>query len=158
MDTLFVVRNNRIRAFLFLTESSASNEPAVYKVVTPTTHKSSDPLPEDVIYRINTGAPLPLGTNTVIMVEDTRLVSTIKDEDGHDVEEQEVETLVSVPKGENVREPGSDTRKGDLALPKGTVLRSTGGEIGTLAFAGRREVESYLWQIDKFIDDAINDT
>ncbi|KAI0322530.1 MoaB/Mog domain-containing protein [Amylostereum chailletii] len=120
----------------------STDKPAVYKVVTSATHKTSDPLPSDMIYRINTGGPLPSGTDTIIMVEDTRLVRAIKDEDGHDVEEQEVETLVSVPKGENVREPGSDVRKGDLALQKGELLRSTGGEIGTLAFVGRKEVNA----------------
>ncbi|EEB93898.1 hypothetical protein MPER_07385 [Moniliophthora perniciosa FA553] len=72
------------------------------------------------------------------MVEDTRLVST--HEDG---EEKEVETLAQVPPGENVRSPGSDVRKGDLALQKGERITSAGGEIGTLAFVGRREVEVY---------------
>lgn len=74
------------------------------------------------------------------MVEDTRLISATKDEEGNDEEEIEVETLVSVPAGENVRQPGSDVQEGDLVLPKGSLLRSTGGEIGTLAFVGRNEV------------------
>lgn len=85
------------------------------------------------------------------MVEDTRLVSSIKDEDGEDLEEAEVETLVEIPAGENVRAPGSDVRKGDLALQKGQIIHGTGGEIGTLVFVGRKEVyicpTPWLWSV-----------
>ena len=118
----------------------ASYKRGVYKVVSSATHNTRDPLPDGIIYRINTGGPLPAGTDTVIMVEDTKLVTAIKDEDGQDTEELEVETLVEVPEGENVRQPGSDVKQGDLVLQKGELLRSTGGEIGTLAFVGRSEV------------------
>ncbi|KAG5220933.1 molybdenum cofactor biosynthesis protein [Salix suchowensis] len=74
------------------------------------------------------------GTDAVIMVEDTTLVST--DASG---EEAEVETLAQVAPGENLRLPGSDARKGDLVLEKGQRLLASGGEIGTLAFVGRKE-------------------
>ncbi|KAI0053668.1 molybdenum cofactor biosynthesis protein [Auriscalpium vulgare] len=119
----------------------STEPPGVYKVVTPATHKLADPVPQGYIYRINTGAPLPAGTDAVIMVEDTRLVSSLKDEAGEDIEENEVEILVSVPLGDNVREPGSDVRQGDLALQQGDLLRSIGGEIGTLVFVGRKKVK-----------------
>lgn len=74
------------------------------------------------------------------MVEDTELVSTIKDANGEDFEESQVKTLVQVPKGDNVRLPGSDVRTGDLVLQKDDVITSLGGEIGTLTFVGRKEV------------------
>jgi gephyrin len=74
------------------------------------------------------------------MVEDTRLSATFKDGEGHDIDEKEVETLVQVPAGENVRAPGSDVKQGDLILCRGDIIRSAGGEIGTLAFVGRKEV------------------
>src|ERR1700729_4545274 len=118
----------------------ATDAPGLYKVVTSQTHSLSTPLAKDSIYRINTGGPLPTGANTVIMVEDTRLISTYKDADGSDGEEKEVETLVQIPVGENVREPGSDVKTGDLVLQKGEVITSIGGEIGTLAFVGRKKV------------------
>lgn len=76
------------------------------------------------------------------MVEDTKLISTHKYADGEDGEENEIETLAQVPVGENVRAPGSDVKKGDLALRKGEVITSVGGEIGTLAFVGRKEASS----------------
>lgn len=74
------------------------------------------------------------------MVEDTRLVSTHTGVEGQDGEEKEVETLAQIAVGENVREPGSDVQTGDLVLRKGEVITSLGGEIGTLAFVGRKEV------------------
>ncbi|KAJ7682020.1 MoaB/Mog domain-containing protein [Mycena polygramma] len=121
-----------------------STDPAgTYKVVTSQSHNIAATLPGDSVYRINTGGPLPAGTDTVIMVEDTRLVSTFKDAGGADGEEKEVECLVQVPAGENVRAPGSDVKKGDLVLQKGDIILSEGGEIGTLAFVGRKEVEVY---------------
>jgi hypothetical protein len=55
-------------------------------------------------------------------------------------EEDVVRTLAQVELGENVRKPGSDVRRGDLVLTAGTVLRGTGGEVGTLVFVGRKEV------------------
>ncbi|KAJ7066192.1 molybdenum cofactor biosynthesis protein [Mycena amicta] len=115
----------------------SSDHPGMYNVLISSTHTISNPLPAGSIYRINTGGPLPAGTDTVIMVEDTRLVSAV------DGEEKEVECLVQVPVGENVRAPGSDVRKGDLVLQKGDIISSGGGEIGTLTFVGRGDVEVY---------------
>ncbi|KAF9266182.1 hypothetical protein L218DRAFT_922674 [Marasmius fiardii PR-910] len=118
-----------------------SSSPAgTYKVITAKTHTLSQELPEGTIYRINTGAQLPAGTDAVIMVEDTRLVSTHKDDDD---DENEVETLAQVTPGENVRDPGSDVRKGDLVLQKGERITSAGGELGTLVFVGQRKVEVF---------------
>ncbi|CCM01747.1 uncharacterized protein FIBRA_03813 [Fibroporia radiculosa] len=121
----------------------STDPPGIYSVLTPRTHSTADTLPTGTIFRINTGAPLPAGADTIIMVEDTRLHSTVKDDSGADVEEKEVETLVQVPPGENVRAPGSDTHNGDLVLEKGTILNSAGGEIGSLAFVGRAKVKVY---------------
>lgn len=99
------------------------------------------PVPVGSIYRINTGAPLPEGTDSVIMVEDT-LVAT---RDGEEGEERTVELLAQVILGENTRNPGSDVREGEKVLEKGDVLSATGGEIGTLAFVGKRSVSVGAW-------------
>jgi gephyrin len=122
--------------------------PGVYTVLTPSTHNLSSFLPTDRIYRINTGAPLPDGTDAVIMVEDTRVASTTKDDKGRDVEEATVETLAHVEKGENVRAPGSDARKGEVVLERGEVVGSVGGEVGTLAFVGRKSVSLFPQSIN----------
>lgn len=112
--------------------------------MTPRNHPIDKPLPPGIIYRINTGSPLPNGADTVIMVEDTKLVSTFGSADTELTgEEKEVETLVRVPRGEYVRAPGSDVRKGDLVLQKGERILGNGGEIGTLAFVGKKEVSVY---------------
>ncbi|OCB87528.1 hypothetical protein A7U60_g5433 [Sanghuangporus baumii] len=107
----------------------SSDAPGVYQVLTPQTHALSTPLPKGFIYRINTGAPLPVGTDSIVIVEDTQLVSLAPEN-----EEKEVRTLVQAKSGENVRAPGSDVKKGALVLTEGHVISGTGGEIGTLAF------------------------
>lgn len=125
----------------FTSTPAATDAPGIYKVVTAKTHALADPLPAGTVFRINTGGPLPAGADAVIMVEDTRLHSTHKDASGAEVEEAEVETLAQVAPRENVRAPGSDTRQGDLVLERGTVLHAAGGEIGTLAFVGRKSAQ-----------------
>ncbi|PBK67026.1 hypothetical protein ARMSODRAFT_1020992 [Armillaria solidipes] len=104
-----------------------------YTVTTPQRSKSLSP---DKICRVNTGAPLPAGADAVIMVEDTELLTT--DDDG---EEVEIRLLAKVDMGENVRAAGSDVKTGDLVLQKGERILSPGGEIGTLAFVGCKEVK-----------------
>ncbi|RDB20116.1 Molybdenum cofactor synthesis protein cinnamon [Hypsizygus marmoreus] len=122
----------------------STDPPGIYKVLTSQTHSLTAELPSGSIYRINTGGPLPAGADTVIMVEDTRLISTFSDPSSLlDGEEKEVETLAQVPVGENVRNAGSDVRNGDLVLQKGEIVSSGGGEVGTLTFVGRKEVEVY---------------
>lgn len=111
----------------------------IHNVLTTQTHPLATILPTGSAYRINTGGPLPAGTDTVIMVEDTELVSTSQDDHGVQ-EEKEIKTLAHIPIGENVREPGSDVTKGDLVLRAGDRITQRGGEVGTLAFVGRREV------------------
>lgn len=70
------------------------------------------------------------------MVEDTEVVSG-------ESEEREVRLLAQVDKGENVRNPGSDVKKGEKVLEKGDVISPVGGELGTLAFVGRRSVRTH---------------
>ncbi|KAK3379274.1 hypothetical protein B0T24DRAFT_569195 [Lasiosphaeria ovina] len=97
-------------------------------------------LKEGEIARITTGAPLPPGATSVIMVEDTVLVSMTDD----DKEEKEIEILAdNVKEGENIREVGSDIRQGDLILGKGEQVSTSGGEIGLLAATGVAEVQVY---------------
>lgn len=97
-------------------------------------------LPAGKIARITTGAPLPPGATSVVMVEDTALKSMT--EDGR--EEKEVEILTNKIKvGENVREVGSDIPDGATILREGEKFTALGGELGLLASVGRREVLVY---------------
>ncbi|KAE9407266.1 hypothetical protein BT96DRAFT_914841 [Gymnopus androsaceus JB14] len=89
-------------------------------------------LPEGCIYRINTGGALPRGADTVIMVEDTKVVATYP--------EASSDATLAGPPGEewkryNVRQPGSDVRQGDLVMRK--------GEVGSLIFIGKKEIKVY---------------
>jgi len=98
------------------------------------------PLKKGQIARITTGAPLPPGATSVVMVEDTVLKST--SEDG--TEEKEVEIVASdVKSGENIREIGSDIESGSVILRKGDQISATGGELGLLVSVGKVEVRVY---------------
>ncbi|GAA5883554.1 hypothetical protein JCM3774_001738 [Rhodotorula dairenensis] len=114
----------------------ASDPPGVYRVVTDFPTGGLEPRS---VYRINTGAPLPPGTDACIMVEDTEVVA--RDEATGD--ETKVELLAQVDVGENVRKEGSDVRTGERVLDRGDVVSSVGGELGTLAFVGKRSVPVY---------------
>ena len=98
------------------------------------------PLEPGQIARVTTGAPLPPGATSVVMVEDTVLKTMTEDES----EEKEVEILAEgVRPGENVREIGSDIKKGDIILRKGEEISAIGGELGLLASVGKAEISVY---------------
>ena len=92
------------------------------------------------VARITTGAPLPPGATSVVMVEDTVLRSMT--EDGK--EEKDIEILTAdIKEGENVREVGSDVKAGDVVMKKGEGITAVGGELGLLASVGTREASVY---------------
>ncbi|CAD6580078.1 MAG: hypothetical protein ASARMPRED_009343 [Alectoria sarmentosa] len=92
------------------------------------------------IARITTGAPLPPGANSVVMVEDTVIRSMT--DDGR--EEKEIEILTDqVKPDENIREIGSDIKAGEVVLRKGEEITAVGGELGLLASVGKAEVMAY---------------
>lgn len=97
-------------------------------------------LQEGQIARITTGAPLPPGATSVIMVEDTVLKSMT--EDGKEEKEVEIQAE-GVKEGENVREVGSDVKQGSLILSKGEQISGVGGEIGLLASVGVADAKIY---------------
>ena len=91
-------------------------------------------LPETSVSRgeaveIDTGAPLPRGADSVVMVEYTRA------DDGW------VEIFRSVAPGENISHTGSDVSIGDVVLRKGTMLSPR--EIGVLAALGISKIKVY---------------
>ena len=76
--------------------------------------------------QIATGAPLPPGANTVVMVEDIG------------VEGSHVSFTQSIPEKENVRYQGEDISEGDAIIPAGTVIGPA--QIATLATFGYSQV------------------
>lgn len=116
----------------------ASDPAGIYKVQT-----IYGPVPLGSIYRINTGAPLPPGTDAVVMVEDTLVTArkpTASGEEDTEGEECEVNVLAQVDAGENLRNPGTDVKAGEKVLEKGDAVSGVGGELATLAFIGKRSV------------------
>jgi len=109
------------------------------------------------VARITTGAPLPPGATSVIMVEDTILASVTPDS----LEEHEVEILATgVKEGENIREVGSDIAQGTTILREGEQVTAVGGELGLLAAVGVAEVRTYRRPVvgvlstgDELVDD-----
>lgn len=79
--------------------------------------------------QITTGAPLPVGADTVIPVEDTI------DNNG------KVTWSKTVQPKQHVRYQGEEYRTDEILLERGTVLRA--GAIGLLAGAGVTEVQAY---------------
>jgi len=78
--------------------------------------------------KIMTGAPVPPGADTVVMVEDS------SEADGF------VKFTKQTAKGENVCLRGEDIKKGRLVMPRGTVL--TISHIAALAAVGRGSVKT----------------
>ena len=113
------------------------------------------PLQKGEIARITTGAPLPPGATSVVMVEDTVLRSMKGsagnreeqeqvDEEETEEEEGKVEILTNAIKdGENVREIGSDIKANETILTKGEEITTIGGELGLLASVGKADVCVY---------------
>jgi molybdopterin molybdotransferase len=87
--------------------------------------------------RIMTGAPLPHGSDAVVMVEDTDFQVRTPGTPAPPT----VAIYKPVHMGENVRHHGDDVHAGDKVLLTGTRLRAQ--EIGLLAMLGMAEVPVY---------------
>jgi molybdopterin molybdotransferase len=107
------------------TAFASKEKPAVLDVLedVPAGRVATQPIRKGQAIRIMTGAPLPEGADAVVRVEDT------------EAKLGRVEIFVSAAPGLDIREAGEDVKKGELVIPKGSVLRSA--EIGMLAALGR---------------------
>ncbi|MGD8911444.1 MAG: molybdopterin-binding protein [Candidatus Thiodiazotropha sp.] len=87
----------------------------------------NQPCGEGECVRIMTGAPMPAGTDTVVMQEQTTLIneSQVRITHGHSV-------------GQNVRQAGEDIPRGSLVLNTGRRL--TAADLGILASLGFAEI------------------
>ena len=109
-------------------ENASENNPVTLKVIDDI--KAGDVSSRSVIpgtaIRIMTGAPLPRGADTVVMVEKTR-------PDGDSV-------IIAAPEdaGQNVRRAGEDVRKDEVILERGEIIEPAG--MGMLASIGMSRV------------------
>lgn len=84
------------------------------------------PLAAGTAMRIMTGAPIPVGADTVVRIEDT------------DRGEEQVAIRDIRDSGRNVRPRGEDLRSGEIALTAGTLIEPP--QLGVLASLGAHEV------------------
>ncbi|KAI8382313.1 MoaB/Mog domain-containing protein [Blakeslea trispora] len=117
----------------------ADDGPGVYSVESVSLAESSTAksLSRGKIVRITTGGMVPDGADAVVMVEDTRLVSSSPSGD----QELEVEILVEATSGDNIRDVGSDCAVGVCVGRKGELVDH--GLLGTLASVGVRHAKVY---------------
>jgi molybdopterin molybdotransferase len=110
---------------------ASSENPAKLKVVEdlPAGYTSKNKLERGEAIRIMTGAPIPEGSDTVVMVEDTQR------------EGNQVKIFKAISRGENIRKAGEDVRKGTLVMPSGSIIRPA--EIGMLASLKRSFIFVY---------------
>ena len=112
-------------------KDATPENPATLKVVAdlPAGYTAKRDLKKGEVIRIMTGAPIPEGSDTVVMVEDTK-------RDG-----DKVNIFKANSKGDNIRKAGEDVSKGTLVLPKGSVIHPA--EVGMLASLKRSFVSVY---------------
>ena len=84
--------------------------------------------------RIMTGALVPDGADSVVMVEETKKVSSVKCQVSSRMKKEFVRIFKEIKPGENIRKRGEDIKKGERIIQKGTLLRSA--HIGILASLG----------------------
>ena len=87
---------------------------------------------------ISTGAPIPKGADGVVMVEVTQIDTQIEAKNSPETISKNILIYESVTMGENIAVEGSDVKKGEILLPRGTVI--TPNKIGVLSAIGMKEV------------------
>ena len=105
-------------------------EPLIVQGVMAAGHAQPEILQRNHAMRIFTGAPLPAGSDTIVMQE-----KVIVAELGIQI------TDPDIPKGTHVRKRGSELKKDELVIKKGTVLSAP--TAGLLASLGISSVKVY---------------
>ncbi|MDO8447015.1 MAG: molybdopterin molybdotransferase MoeA [Deltaproteobacteria bacterium] len=112
-------------------KGATKENPAVLRVIEdlPAGYVAKKTVGKGEVVRIMTGAPVPKGADTVVMVEDT------------EKEGERARIFRETPLGENIRKAGEDIKAGELVVPKGTMIRPA--EVGIIATCGRAFVSVY---------------
>jgi len=118
------------------TRGASTVRPKIFKVIedVPAGYVAKRKIRNNEAIRIMTGAPLPDGADSVVMVEFTKRVHKNKKKT-----QELVEVFKEVKKCENVRKAGEDVKNKQKVLSKGCVLRPQ--ELGMLASLGIDEVK-----------------
>ena len=113
------------------TKGASKDHPAVLTVIEdlPAGYVAKGKIKKGEAIRIMTGAPLPQGVDSVVMVEDTEASG------------DKVKIFNEAETNQHIRKAGEDVKKGELVIPQGTVLRPAA--IGMLASLKRSFVSVY---------------
>ncbi|HUT84005.1 MAG TPA: gephyrin-like molybdotransferase Glp [Thermodesulfobacteriota bacterium] len=113
------------------TKDASIDHPAVLMVIEdlPAGYVAKGKIKKGEAIRIMTGAPLPEGVDSVVMVEDTEASG------------DKVKIFNEAETNQHIRKAGEDVKKGELVIPQGTVLRPAA--IGMLASLKRSFVSVY---------------
>ncbi len=118
------------------TKGASRGKPVILRIIEdlPAGYVAKKSVKRGEAVRIMTGAPIPGGTDAVIMVEDT---------DKSEVRSQksEVKVFREAKIRDNIRRAGEDCKKGALVLKKGTAIRAA--EVAMLATVGKPNVCVY---------------
>lgn len=119
---------------------ASKQNPKVLEVIedVPAGYTAKKILKSGQAIRIMTGAPLPKGADSVVMVEDTQ---KIKNQKSKIKNKEFIEIFKEVRPRENVRYAGEDIKKGETVIKKGTLLKS--GHIGLLASLGISQIQVF---------------
>lgn len=130
------------------TVGASENTPAVLEVVgtLPAGARPETPVQQGQAIRIMTGAPMPVGADSVVQVELTKPSEGIDAEPTHGTDAKPTNTakiaiLQQVQAGNHIRRAGEDLTAGQLAIPDGTLLRPA--HLGVLANIGVTKVLAY---------------
>ncbi|MDP2938718.1 MAG: molybdopterin molybdotransferase MoeA [Candidatus Omnitrophota bacterium] len=120
------------------THGAARNKPKILEVIEDI--KAGDipkkRLKSNQAARIMTGAMIPEGADSVIIVEYTKRA---KGKEQRAKRMEFVQIFKEVKSGENIRKAGEDIKKGELVITKGTLLKSS--HIGILASLGKAKIK-----------------
>lgn len=133
----------------FDTKGASKDRPKVLEVIEDLKagYVSKKILKDGQAIKIMTGASIPKGADSVIMVEYTKKVigdrlwvigKNPKPKTQHPKPEI-IQLLREVKKGENIRKAGEDIKKGELVIKKGALLRPS--HIGILASLGKSKIK-----------------
>jgi molybdopterin molybdotransferase len=113
------------------TKGASIDHPAVLMVIEdlPAGYVAKGKIKKGEVIRIMTGAPLPEGADSVVMVEETEASG------------DKVKIFNEAEINQHIRKAGEDVKKGELVIPQGTVLRPAA--IGMLASLKRSFVSVY---------------
>lgn len=113
--------------------SASQKEPAILDVIEeiPAGNVPQKRVESGQAARIMTGAPVPEGADTVVMVEDTEA----------DADPEKVRVLSATETGRNIARLGEDVRVDQVVLRANTLMRPP--EVGILAAVGHVDIEVY---------------